>query len=444
MLRMRLPRLGRPLEDVPDPFERALLREILVSEQRRVTILAALMGGMCVTWLASGLLVPAQVPLMEQLGLAQRRAVVVVLTGAAFIYELIVRTGIGHFIRTGRHPPAVARYVNCVVETSLPALVIIATADIGDPAYALLLPPTSFFFIFILLSTLRLDFKLCLFTGLVAAAEYTALAAWTLPQARTAAPDPLLTSWVPHGLKAAIFLLSGLLAGLVSLQIKRQFVNSFRSVEERNRVVDMFGQHVSPAVVDRLLTQEVALGGEVRHVCVMFLDIRGFTAFSEQRSPPEVVEYLNTLFGPMIESVNRHAGIVNKFLGDGFMAVFGAPISDGADCRHAVAAAIEMVERAEALSAAGRIPPTRIGIGLHAGDVVTGNVGSTVRKEYTIIGAVVNLASRIEQLNKQFGSCLLVSEAVCEAIRGDGLEPIPLGPVAVRGYEAPVPIYRLA
>src|SRR5215510_488760 len=100
----------------------------------------------------------------------------------------------------------------------------------------------------------------------------------------------------------------------------------------------------------------------------MFLDIEGFTTFSESRRPEEVVEYLNSLFSFMIDSVNRHHGIVNKFLGDGFMAVFGAPISDTSDCRNAVAASLEIVEKVTSMNATGEIAPTAIRIGLHAGE----------------------------------------------------------------------------
>src|SRR5215475_14343319 len=123
----------------------------------------------------------------------------------------------------------------------------------------------------------------------------------------------------------------------------------------------------------------------------MFLDIRNFTGFAEKRSPEEVVEYLESLFEFMIEIVNRHNGIINKFLGDGFMAVFGAPLSDGKDCENAVRSAKEILERVKEETDRGAILPTQVGIGLHAGKAVTGSIGSAVRKEYTVIGDVVNL-----------------------------------------------------
>ena len=141
----------------------------------------------------------------------------------------------------------------------------------------------------------------------------------------------------------------------------------------------------------------------------LVLDIRNFTTFSEGRVAEEVVAYLNTLWTFMVRTVNEHHGIVNKFLGDGFLAVFGAPVSTGNDCANALAAARHILREIDELTEAGRLLPTRIGIALHAGEAVVGNVGSAERKEYTVIGDVVNVAFRIERLNKQLGSTFLVS-----------------------------------
>jgi adenylate cyclase len=126
------------------------------------------------------------------------------------------------------------------------------------------------------------------------------------------------------------------------------------------------------------------------------------------------------------------------------MAAFGAPISDARDCTNAVAASLELIETVAKMSASGEIAPTRIRIGLHAGEAVTGNVGSTARKEYTIIGDVVNLASRLEQLNKQFGSRLMISETVMERLGGRPEHVTPHGAIQVKGREQPVEVYELA
>ena len=130
----------------------------------------------------------------------------------------------------------------------------------------------------------------------------------------------------------------------------------------------------------------------MRKVCVMFLDIRNFTANARSKRPEQVVEFLNATFGFMIESIDRQGGFINKFLGDGFMAIFGAPLDDPAAAHHAVAAAQEILVEIDRRGLADDAWPLRVGIGLHIGDAVTGNVGSPRRKEFTAIGDTVNFA----------------------------------------------------
>src|SRR4030095_4787541 len=168
------------------------------------------------------------------------------------------------------------------------------------------------------------------------------------------------------------------------------------------------------------------------------------SGLAEKRSPEEVVTYLESLFEFMIEIVNRNHGIINKFLGDGFMAVFGAPLSDGADCANAVRSAQEILARVRDEAEQGRILPTTVGIGLHAGEAVTGSIGSALRREYTVIGDVVNLASRIEKLNKQFGSQLLISALVAPAAASETSGAVSRGTVKVRGREEGIQIFQLA
>src|SRR5262249_5609987 len=172
------------------------------------------------------------------------------------------------------------------------------------------------------------------------------------------------------------------------------------------------------------------------------VDIRGFTAAARARTPQEVVDRLDAAFAELVEIVDRNGGIVNKFLGGGFLALFGAPIDDPYAPRRAGTPARESVAAIQQDNVR-RDWPLRIGIGQHFGQVVAGNVGSARRKEYTVIGDTVNLASRIEGLNKQFGSQLLISDTVRQAI-GQDVDATPLGDVPIRGYEQPVRVWRLA
>ncbi len=334
------------------------------------------------------------------------------------------------------------RYLNALVETSLPSCSLLYLGTIREPAiYVMLTPPVFVYFIFIILSALQLNFKLSVFTGLVAATEYLSITLYFHSKSQGHPMEIFISSIQSHIAKTVFMLMAGIIVGYVTSQIERRLLNSFSLLEERNRVTSIFGQHVSPAVVEKLLSQK-EFTSETKHVCMLFFDIRDFTRFSENRKPEEVVNYLNTIFDSAIDIINRNGGIINKFLGDGFMAVFGAPISSGDDVRNAVNASLEIIAKIKSDVANNNIPETKIGIGLHSGNAVTGNVGSSLRKEYTIIGDVVNLASRIEQLNKTYSSQLLVSEDVWNVLSGYSGEA--LGEVSVKGREKPVTIYKLA
>ena len=365
-------------------------------------------------------------------------------------YELAIRDLLGRWLRRGKGVPGALRYLNAFVETSVPSILIILVSRELDPRYVLQSPLGLLYAVFIVLSTLRLDFRLCAFTGLVAAAEYVALSfayiggSGLLGGAARVAPGTPFEAPPFYVAKAAILLLAGLAAGFVADQLKRRVSNVFRAREERQRIVSTFGQQVSPAIVEALLGAGTEIVSKRTFVCVMFMDIRNFTPLVENKPPEEIVAFQNVVFAEAVEIVNRNHGIINQFLGDGFMATFGAPLATGHDCTNALAAARELVAGTRRLSEAGRIPPITIGVGLHAGEAVCGNVGSALRKQYSITGNVVILASRIEQLNKDRGSQILVSGEVLAAAGEPPDGGQALGPVHVKGREAPIEIYRLA
>jgi adenylate cyclase len=254
--------------------------------------------------------------------------------------------------------------------------------------------------------------------------------------------DPVLVP-IYHLSKAAVMLIAGVVAGLVAVRLRGKFSFAFSEATSRERVTNLFGQHVSPAVVERLLESSGEFAGETREIGVMFLDIRNFTAQARERAPEQVVAFLNEVFAFMIEAVDRNQGFINKFLGDGFMAVFGAPLDDPAAARHGVTAAREILAEIDRRGLATSAWPLRVGIGLHIGPAVTGNVGSPRRKEFTAIGDTVNLASRLEQLTKERGARLIVSEAVMAAL-GDAAGPATeLDGVTLKGYAEPLRAWQL-
>ena len=416
-------------------FEERLTREILQSERTRMLILAGLSGSLVVTCpvyaLRSGIF-----------GTAWALHVVAVFVLLAS-YELAIRQVVGRRLEQGKTLPRRLRFLNAFVETSVPSILILLGSRQVDPMYPLESAAAYMYPVFIVLSTLRLDFRLSLFTGCVAAVEYVILS-FALVGGSEVAAGTLFSLPPFHLPKGVMLVLAGLAAGFVADQIKRRVMSVFLALEERQRIVNAFGQQVSPAIVEELLKQGPEIPSKRTFVCVLFMDIRDFTRLVEKKTPEEFVAYQNAVFGAAIAIVDRNHGVINQFLGDGFMATFGAPVATGRDCRNALSAARELLAAVKGLSDSGRIPATSIGIGMHAGEAVSGNIGSQARQQYSISGNVVILAARIEQLNKDYGSQLLVSaEVLRETGEGDhGAEA--LGAVQVKGRDEPIEIYRLA
>ncbi|MCI0695406.1 adenylate/guanylate cyclase domain-containing protein [candidate division KSB1 bacterium] len=423
-------------------FDEQLSKETLNSERLRATILAGLFGFVALVDMIIYAFFRQQYARI--FGSPSPPYRIIIVLGLVVAYESLIRFVIGRRLETRRKIPEFLRYWNAFVETSTPTVLIALIAGAVNPFYTLAGPAVFAYFLFIILSTLRLEFNLCAFTGFVAALEYMALAFIYIGQSDARDLEPVLSAPVYHVGKGLLLLAGGIAAGFVALQIKRRIHHSLRVVNERNRIVNLFGQQVSPAIVDELLKQKTDMPSQKKFVCVMFMDIRNFARFAEHKTPEEVVAYQNTVFGFIIEIINRHHGLINQFLGDGFMATFGAPISYGNDCRHAVEAALEIIARVKAESESGNIPPTRVGIGIHAGEAVTGNVGTPLRRQYSITGNVVILASRLEQLNKQYQSQLLISEEVWEAIGRNARDAVALGPAQIKGRDEPVFLYKLA
>jgi adenylate cyclase len=421
-----------PSTEVSAEFHHALMRQILKTEVVRVTAVIVFTSALALTALAVYFIAPAGIDRIWHGHFAPPLVLAIVLPFVAF--ELAVLYLVKRRIALDRDIPVVRRYVGSFIETSLPTVLLAIHITVMGATEALGFVAPLVYFLFIVLSTLRLDFWLPAFTGLVAAVELFAMAMLYHPD--------LPRNVDYHLMRSVVIFICGLLAGGVALRLRRQFEASIAAASTRDRVTNLFGQHVSPQVVERLLLDETATAGELRRVVVMFVDFRSFTVQAQQRSPREVVERLDRAFAVLVEILDRHGGIVNKFLGDGLLALFGAPIAHDDAVRQAVDAARDMLAAMERDNAAGDWA-LRIGIGVHVGEVVAGTIGSPRRKEYTVIGDAVNLASRLESLNKELGTQCLISAAVYDALGEAGRDAVPLGEMKVRGYERPVAVWRL-
>lgn len=216
-------------------------------------------------------------------------------------------------------------------------------------------------------------------------------------------------------------------------------------LRERQKMQNVLNKFHGTTITQELMSQEITRQGSTKDVTIFFSDIRGFTDFSEHHSPVEVVEMLNEYFEVMVHIINKNGGVVDKFIGDAIMAVWGIPNSGPNDSINAVRACLEMrlaLAKLNEERILRNLLPIKIGMGLHAGHVVSGTVGSSERMEYTIIGDNVNTASRIEASTKTFGTDLLISEEVTNRIAGHFII-MDAGKASVLGKSEPLKLFKV-
>lgn len=246
-------------------------------------------------------------------------------------------------------------------------------------------------------------------------------------------------AYIEHLIEAPFFILFGTLTGLFRDHIRRE-------QSQRERTVDLFSRFVSPSVVSEILQRGAVLEGEETEATVLFADIRGFTTMCEGMEPTQVFHLLNDFLGEMVATVFAERGLLDKYIGDAVMAVFGVPIRSADHAACAVRTALAMINRLEELNTKkffGDVHIT-IGIGIHTGPLIAGYVGCLERMEYTVMGDTVNVASRLQSLTKEYSVPILVSEATRAAINDqDEFNFLKMEPTKIRGRSHLLEIHAL-
>ena len=349
--------------------------------------------------------------------------------------------GIHLLLKAGLFRPWM-RYASALVDVSLGTVVTLLDVRANGSLYTISAAGPAFYAVGVAMASLRLQPGLCLFAGLAAAAQLVAVMVLAV---RPGLSPELLASGVGDltvVLGKAIFLVTIGAFGMVASRSMRWMLGRLtESALERERVRSVLGMHVSEQVMEHLLSGHVPGAVERRAITVCFTDIRDFTRLSESQSAEETVRLLNLYYGRMCEIVAEHGGLVNKFLGDGMLIVFGAPTHQPDDARRALAAAREMLAEADRMRERGEFPNLRIGVGLHRGEAVVGNVGGAQRQEYTAIGDTVNTASRVQELTKALGRSLLLTRECREAVGDSDFES--LGTHSVKGRLQPLELFSL-
>ena len=311
-------------------------------------------------------------------------------------------------------------------------------------------PFSYLYFPLIFLAAFTFDRRLVEASGVVAALGYLGCYLLARPGLATFhGVDPTMTQDVQGApmylFKGMMMVFAGLLAGALTTYARGLITRISGEERERALLRRTFGAYVSPAVADRILG--AGASAETRRVALLFSDLRGFSAFCEGRSPTEVVAQLNQYFDGMVGAIEASGGVVDKFIGDAVMACFGGVLEVAAPCQAAFTAALEMQARLAAQNQrwqADGLPAFQMGIGLHFGEVVQGAIGSRERKEFTVVGDAVNIASRVEGLcTEHVVGLLLTAEFHAELSPEQRARCRPLGQLPVKGRLAAVDIFAV-
>lgn len=397
-------------------------------------------------------------------------------TGSGFLYSLAAAAafavlGVLQFIcAKQRFHMHVLKYVFALVDCGLLALVISTPNPFEDfelpAAVAMDSSRASYFYILLVQAAFSLRPQLVLWSGLCIVAARTGMLIWFVgqPGVYTNIDMPLQTAqalldarpdanFIYLGFWMSDILVTVVLTAGLAFVVRRSLrLVADRTIAERTRA--SLARYFSPNVVDHLSGTGQALGGvREQNVAVLFVDIVGFTKLCENASPDWVIGILRDYHNRLGQTVFDNSGTLDKYIGDGLMATFGTPEPGPDDARNALRCAIDMIaalERWNAERAAMGAVPIRIGIGLHYGSVIAGDIGNERRLEYSVIGDTVNIASRLEQLTRSLGTPLLVSDSLIAAMDPESDESKALiqqlreaGLQDIRGRESAVAVWIL-
>ncbi len=337
------------------------------------------------------------------------------------------------------------RYLNSFLQVSLVSAAIFFDIQAHGIQYAFSSMPPMAYGLVLIVTAFRLRPLMGIFAGIVAASEFGLIYAYFKGTSGELTPELLSQlpslSWSVTGMKILVLVALGAACSFAAFRVRKQLILLIGEAVRQNQLKSTLGRYVSPEVAKEIIeTNEGRIPTRMVQAVVMFGDVRGFTQFSSQRDPKEVVAVLNDVFETVSETVAGHGGTLNKFLGDGFLALFGIYGEDKSPHQTAVNVAFEILaETSKQLAPLG----LQLGIAINAGDVIVGEIGSDGRCEFTAIGSPVNLAARIEAFNRTLGTQLLVPRSLTEELESKNLSLHSHGSHAIRGVSKEIELVEL-
>ncbi|MFA8433302.1 MAG: adenylate/guanylate cyclase domain-containing protein [Marinifilaceae bacterium] len=364
----------------------------------------------------------------------------IIWAGIFFVFELSMFFRINHAIKKNQNIPRLILIPNILMEFSIPALVLYQGIKFDQSLLVMEYDGLTFYFVLLMLSAMHLNFRISFLAGVLACVGYFGVSflgmEMILPEGDIAQMREI------YAARSLGLLFAGFIAGIVASEIRKRVDSHITTLEDQREIETLLGQQLSQDVARELIEHRNEKVGHKVEGAIMFLDIRNFTAMADHQLPEETIEFQNAIFDPLIRIIEKNHGIIHQILGDGFMASFGIAVKNPQHVQDAYQAGIEIIEIISHLRAGLNGEKTRVGIGLHCGEVITGNIGNEIRKQFSLAGKNVILAARLEQLNKQFNSQFLVSRSVAKQLENDNrLES--LGPVKVKGIDEKVEVLKV-
>ena len=419
-------------------FNEPLHPEFLKIERKRVGIILLI-------FLVSTLVIPIlhqMIPNLLRDQLNNKEFVIVVSFWwlVFFLFELIVYLRMRSMIKNNRSVPKRILILNLLVEFGLPAIILYNIVKYDNSLLVLEYDGLTFYFLLLMLSAMHLDLKISVGAGVLACIGYFGVSYWGIQFLK---PEGDIDQMIEiYSMRSLGLLSAGVIAGVVAAEIRKRVNNLLKAKDTQNEIESLLGQQLSKGVAQELILHRNDTVGQKVFGSIMFLDIRNFTVMADHQSPEETIEFQNAIFDPLIRIIEKNNGIIHQILGDGFMASFGIAVKNDKHAEDAYHAGLEIIEAINHLRPFENEDSTIVGIGLHCGEVITGNIGNEIRKQFSIAGKNVIIASRIEQLNKNFKTQFLLSKQLANLLDCKK-ELIDLGSVKVKGIEEEVNVFQV-
>ncbi|MEQ9402004.1 MAG: adenylate/guanylate cyclase domain-containing protein [Cyclobacteriaceae bacterium] len=416
-----------------EELEKCIDLEIVKTEKRRLEIFLGVIGFGLIILMVNVIFFPAAI---SEVFVDPKSLSVGIYIALGFMLLLLMsRLMVGKIASCEKPLPVGYKFYSVFMESMIPALWLYLIISWERNAIFLDSPLVYIYIPLLIVSALHLNFWVSFFNGLLIAVFFALITHWSFQEFS----GEMFLPPIVYYTKALLFLLSGVCGGFVAWELKKRLTISVKTQEERDEIETLFSQQVSKQVVNALKSKrDYSIKAEVT---VLFLDIREFTQRVQHMSPEEVNKFQNKFFGPVINCINECGGIINQLMGDGLMASFGS--AEG-DLHHerAYRAADKILNSLES-SNKGIGDPIKIGVGIHSGEVIAGNIGTEERQQFSISGIPVITASRLEQMTKDYDCLLLVSGDFYEKVKHltDGGES--LGEVKMKGIDKEIEIIKL-